>query len=60
MLKKCILRIFEYFYHKQYWNKSTCFRSSCHGAAQMKLTRNHEVAGLIPGLAQWVKDQALP
>ena len=26
----------------------------------MKPTRNHEVSGLIPALAQWVKDPVLP
>ena len=34
--------------------------SSCRGAAEMNLTRNHEVVGLIPDLAHWVKDLALP
>ena len=29
--------------------------SSYHDAAETNPTRNHEVAGLIPGLAQWVK-----
>ena len=37
--------------------KVTFSRSSHPGTVEMNPTRNHEVAGSIPGLAQLVKDE---
>ena len=43
----------------KYFKKKDKDWSSRHSAAETNPTRNREVAGLIPSLAQWVKDLAL-
>ena len=42
------------------WTKNLNRGCSHCGTAEMNLTGNHEVAGPIPGLTQWVKDLVLP
>ena len=42
------------------WGKKKRSGSFHCGSAEMNLTSIHEVEGLIPSPAQWVKDLALP
>ena len=53
---------FEPHYHLWYFgrSKTTVNGNSHHGAVETNLTRNCEVVGSIPGLAQWVEDLVLP
>ena len=58
MTKSKVVRRRDEIPSRQLFFKSR-LKSSCCGAVEA-MPRNQEVAVLIPGLAQWVKDPALP
>ena len=45
---------------RRYEEKFILFGSAHRGSADTNLTSNHEDAGWIPGLVQWVEDPELP
>ena len=56
----CVQFILPLFLQTLLISKVTEVGSSLRGSVVNESARNHEVSGSIPGLAQWVKDLALP
>ena len=61
---KCLLQLLETESNPHKVQRKIFFKKSCIGVSVVAQwltnpTRNHEGAGSIPGLAQWVKDPVL-
>ena len=51
--------VFAFFFllNEENWKENWSLGSSHRGAAEANPTRNHEIVGLMPGLAQWDKEK---